>query len=101
MSSSGQQLSSQDSKCKGCLNKTINILSLLSLGKYSTKMYHRGEPSSSYTTLFASILTLIFSLTVIGLSISILVSVIIKRDYVMKGSSAPLNETAFADMTYG
>ena len=69
----------------------------MSVGKYSTKLYHRGR--SDYSCCLSGLLTMVLALIILLSSISILSTTFNKGVHTLTESSQKLNTSTFANMT--
>lgn len=71
---------------------------MMSLGKYSTKLYHRGR--TDYSCCVSGVITLLLVLFSVLASVSILSTTFSKEVYTLTESSKLLSDTVYADMTF-
>ena len=89
--------SSKKQKCMTCFEKVGEIISFMSVGKYSTKLYHRGR--SDYSCCLSGLLTMVLALIILLSSISILSTTFNKGVHTLTESTIPLNQTDFYSLT--
>jgi hypothetical protein len=72
----------EDVKKRSISEKVIDILRLISFGKYPSKLYHKGR--SDYTTMVPMIISLVVILGIFGAAIQIIVSMFKRTHYSSK-----------------
>ena len=72
-----------------CMKRTTACLSMMSLGKYSTKLYHRGR--TDYSCCVSGVITLLLVLFSVLASVSILSTTFSKEVYTLTETTYPLN----------
>jgi hypothetical protein len=85
------------SKARACWEKTCDYISLLSIGKYSTKLYHRGR--SDYSCCASGLFTAGLLLVILLASISILSTTFSRSVRTLTETTSLLSESPFFNMT--
>lgn len=84
----------EDKKHK-CLARTKKIILFLSLGKYRTPLYYRGK--DSYSSIISGILSLLFTLGMIAITITIFIPIFFKEEYQLDKNTFPLHRMTIDD----
>ncbi len=80
------------------MKKAGDLIRLLSIGKYSSKLYHRGQ--AFHSTLLSGIFTIVSVLTVTVFACQILVSVFRKEEILLSEKSEDFGSSEFLKITY-